>query len=339
MKKLLRPKILIPVIISLGLLAGLLAFGNIPRTVGLMADFNKVDLLWFVLLMGLYELVRGYQWHFLLKQLRIHVPLKGQVFAFLIGEITKNMPIGNYFQNYILQEVGDEDFGRTSSVTTLVVLNEVAVSAVGVVLIGLGGWNSWLRPVIVIGVLVAAILAWAAWAIYERTGPPKWVQERKDTNLVIRELINFKEGARELIHPRILATTFTLTSTYCLIEGLALYVAARGIGLDNIGYLPIVSVYLFGLGFSLIFPTPVDIGFTEISMFGAFLAVGVSKAPATGATFVFRALNILSAAFIAGVSLVFLHNEFRLVMNRRAEEKARKLKTEPEPAANGSSDS
>lgn len=317
MKKLLQPKVILPAFLSIGLLAGLLTFGDIRKTVGLMANFKHIDLLWFVCLVGLYELVRGYQWHFLLKHLGIHVPLKGQVFAFLLGEITKNMPIGNYFQNYVLQEVGDEDFGRTSAATTLVVFNEVAVSIVGVVLIGVGTWNSWLRPTIVVGLLAFSALVWGVYRVYRHTGPPKWVTDRKHTSLVWRELVNFRGGARDLIHPRILCTTFALTSVYSFIAGFTLYVTARGIGIHAATLLESLSVYLFGLGFSLTFPVPVDIGITEVSMVGAFLAVGVGQSRATGAVLIFRALNILSAIFIVAISLVFLHEELRLVLRGR----------------------
>jgi hypothetical protein len=51
--------------------------------------------------MAAYTAVRGAPWHDLLVPLEIDAPLRSRVFAFLVGEVTKSIPIGNDVQNYI----------------------------------------------------------------------------------------------------------------------------------------------------------------------------------------------------------------------------------------------
>jgi len=138
MKTLLQPKVLIPLILSVALLVALLAFVDLKKVVALIEGFQKIYLLWFLLLMMAYEVVRGAQWYFLLRALDIRVPLRTQIFAFAGGEVTKSMPIGNYFQNYLLQQSKGSDFGRTSAATTVIIILEVVVSLTGVVILGLG---------------------------------------------------------------------------------------------------------------------------------------------------------------------------------------------------------
>ena len=54
--------------------------------------------------MAFYEAVRGLQWHGLLTALHIRVPLRAQAFAFVLSEYSRNLPVGSYFQNYVLQQ-------------------------------------------------------------------------------------------------------------------------------------------------------------------------------------------------------------------------------------------
>src|ERR671932_1144532 len=195
MKKLLGPKVVIPVILSLAVLAGLLFFGNIKQVIGLMEGFAHLYLLWFVMLMVVYEVVRGVQWHYLLQSMGIRVPLRAQIFAYAVGEVTKSIPVGNYFQNYVLQEAEGTDFARSSAATTFIILIEVFVSLMGVAIIGLGSWSSWLRPVILIGLPVAAFAAWAAHAWHVHPASPQWVREHRSLRRAVDEFKQFREGA------------------------------------------------------------------------------------------------------------------------------------------------
>lgn len=327
MKRLLQPKILIPVILSAALIAALLAFANVQKLVALMEGFQKIYLIWFLLLMVAYEVVRGAQWHLLLHALDIHVPLRTQIFAFAGGEVTKSMPIGNYFQNYLLQQSKGSDFGRTSAATTIIILIEVVVSLIGVVLLGLGSWSGWLRPIIVVGVGVILIAVWAYRRFHLHPRTPRWIREHRTMRKAMDEFKQFREGAADLFHPRVLGPAMLLGAAYTIIAGAALYLVVRGLNVNGASLPETLAVYYFSLGFSLMIPIPVDVGVLEISGVGAFLAVGVSKNAAVGAMLINRVLSIAASIAIAGVVMLIFHGEFRAALKQRSDDKRRKSDT------------
>lgn len=329
MKKLLQPQVLIPLVLGIAILAALLAFSNVKKVLALMVGFQRLDLLFFLLLMIAYEAIRCTQWHFLLKKLDIHVPLRAQVFSFAGGEVTKSMPIGNYFQNYILQVAEGTDFGLSSAATTLIVLTEVAVSLIGVVILGLGSWTSWLRPLIIIGVAVFAGLVWLFVKLHHAGRPPRWVMEHRLTRKGLAELRNLWEGAEALLHPRTLLIQSLLGAAYLVAGGAGLYVVVNGLGVHGVSFPQALAVYLFSLGFGLIFPLPIDIGVTEISGVGAFLAIGVSRDAAVGVMLINRVLGIGASLAISLLVMAALPDQVRAVLRHRSRQKRTKEETEP----------
>jgi uncharacterized protein (TIRG00374 family) len=332
MKKLLHPKVVIPVILSVAILAGLLFFGNIKKVITLMEGFAHLYLLWFVMLMVVYEVVRGVQWHYLLQSMGIRVPLRSQIFAYAVGEVTKSIPVGNYFQNYILQEVEGTDFARSSAATTFIILIEVFVSLMGLAIIGLGAWSSWLRPVILIGLPVFGFIAWAAhaWQVHPRT--PQWVKEHKTLLQALNAFKKFRDGAATLFRPQVVGIAVLLGAIYVIVGASALYLVLRGLGIGGVSLWQAWAVYFFSLAFSLIVPLPMDIGATEISGVGAFLAVGMSKSNAVGAMLVNRALSLGSAIAIALVVMLILHDQFRAALRSRPSPRRAEAPQEPAKA-------
>jgi len=318
MKKVLQPKVLIPLILSIAIIVALLTFSNVQKVLALMESFQKLYLLYFLLLIAAYEVVRGAQWHFLLKGLDIHVPLRTQIFTFAAGEVTKSMPIGNYFQNYLLQQSQGTDFGFSSAATTLIILIEVAVSLVGVVILGVGSWTGWLRPVIVGGVVVVGLGSWAFHHFHHAGRTPKWVQEHKALQKALDELNQFRQGAAALLHPRILGLGIALGALYLVIAGAGLYVVVRGLGIESITLPQALAVYFFSLAFSLIVPIPIDIGILEVSGVGAFIATGLDRNPAVGAMLINRILSIGASLAIALIVIAVLHDELRAALQHRA---------------------
>ncbi len=321
MKRLLKPKVLIPIVLSVALIVALLAFADVKKVVAVLSAFQKIYLLWFFLLMVVYEVVRGAQWHFLLKSMDIHVPLRTQIFAFAAGEVTKSMPIGNYFQNYLLQQSKGTDFGRSSAATTIIVLTEVVVSLVGVVIIGLGRWTGIVRPVIIVGVPVCLLGAWAYHKLHHAGRTPRWIREHKTMVKVMEEFKQFREGAASLMSVRVLSISTLLGALYLVTAGAALDLVMRGIGDTRVSLPAVLAVYFFSLAFSLIIPIPVDVGVLEISGVGAFLAVGVGRSVAVSAMLANRILSIVASIAIAGVVMVVLRGEFRAALQDRSERK------------------
>src|SRR5512146_1846133 len=127
LRSLIKPKTFIPIVLAVALIAALLSFADLRKVLAIMASFRHIDLLYYLLLMVGYEVVRGIQWRYTMVALGVKAPERTEIFAYVLSEVTKILPIGNYFQNYVLQQSRGVDFGRTSAATTLVVLEEVAV--------------------------------------------------------------------------------------------------------------------------------------------------------------------------------------------------------------------
>src|SRR5690242_4749808 len=158
MKRLLRPSIVIPVVLGAALVVAFLTIADVRKVFALALGFQRAYLLYFFLLMLVYTLVRGVQWHYLLDRLDIRAPVRSQVFAFAVGEITKSLPIGNYFQNYLLKLSQGTSFARSAVATTVILATEVAVSLAALLALGLGDWSGWLRPAILIGTAAFLLL-------------------------------------------------------------------------------------------------------------------------------------------------------------------------------------
>src|SRR5205085_11959956 len=174
MTRLLRPKIVVPLLLSAALLAALLAVGNVGKVVALMLTFRHIYLPFVLLLLLAYEVVQCIQWHVFLKALGIHVPLRAQAFAYLVGEPTRVLPIGNFFENYFLLRAEGTDFGLSSAATLLSVLIEVGVALVGLTILGLDHWG-WLRPLIIIGLGVFVPSAWLVYKHHHAGTLPSWL--------------------------------------------------------------------------------------------------------------------------------------------------------------------
>lgn len=322
LKSVLRPNVLIPVVIAVGLLAGLLAFGNPSQILALLAGFRLQYLLYFFLTMVAYEAVRCTQWHFMLLSLGIRVPLRTQIFTYMSGEVTKDLPVGNFFPDYVLQRSQGTDFGLASSATLLITLIEVAVSITGVVIIGIDGWE-WLRPVILIGTFAFVLIVWALYRWHHlphqhRPHPRfqmvlkrKWVQKGLD------EIRQFLRGEKTLLHPHVLAIGAALGAIYLTLGGVGLYLVILGLGLPHISIWSVLAVYYFSLAFAAIVPLPMDFGSTEVSGTGALVADGMGRSGAVGTMLLARLLSLAATLVIALVTILILHDEFRAALSMR----------------------
>jgi uncharacterized protein (TIRG00374 family) len=333
LKKALRPKVVIPAVVSMAILAGLLAFGNINEMIKAVKTFQPIYILWVALLIVGYEVVRGIQWLFLLRQLHIKASREAKVFAYLSSEVTKSIPIGNYFQNYLLATSEGSDPGRTSAATTLQVLGEVAVSLTGLVILGLGAWSGYLRAIIIVGLLVFGLSVWIFMKLHKESGPPEWMTKRKVLRQFLDEARQFREAAKDLISPRTLAFVYVNSAIYTVIAGTTLYMTAKGMRITTVPYFGVLAVYFFSLATSLIFPLPTDIGTAEISGAGAFLLIGVTKAVAVSVMLIFRVLNVLTALVLAIVGGIVFHDVVRDALQHRGQKGGQKDRQHGEQAS------
>jgi uncharacterized membrane protein YbhN (UPF0104 family) len=317
---LLRPRVLIPAIIIGGLVVALFGFADLHQVARLIVGFQRSYLLFFFLLMLAYTTIRGAQWLVLMHALAVPATLRAQIFAFLGGEVTKYMPIGNYFQGYLLQEASGADFARTSAASTLIVLIEVAISLAALVIIGINGWD-WLRPVIVIGLAVFSFIAWSVARLHDSLRLPPWFAEHAWYRAARKEFDQFCEGAADLLDPAVLAKVVPLGAAYTLCAGGALYVVVLGLGVQHLSFWQALAAYYFSLAFTLIVPVPIDLGAFEASGIGALITMGVDRNAAVSIVLINRALGIGYSIVVALAAFIVLRDELRAALGSRQEKR------------------
>lgn len=309
-----RPSVLIPLVLGAGVLVALFTLADIRKVLAIIAGFRLEYFLAFLLLMVLYEALRAAQWHLFIEKLDVHVPLRSQLLAFAMGEVAKILPVGNYFQNYVLKTSRGAEFGRTAAATTLIIWEEDAVCLVALMVLGLGAWSGWVRIAIVVGVAAVAVLAW----LFLRMRPggrPQLVSRSPLLRRLADELDRFREGAAALLRPSVLAATLAYSALYLTVAAFGLFVIVRGLGITNVSLLDVFAVYFFSLALGLIIPLPVDIGAIEVGGLGAFVAVGVGRSAGLGAMIVNRVLSVLASLLIGGVAIAVLHREVRVALH------------------------
>ncbi|MGZ3585401.1 MAG: lysylphosphatidylglycerol synthase transmembrane domain-containing protein [Ktedonobacterales bacterium] len=333
MRKLLRPRIVIPAVLGAGMIVALFTLADARKVLDVILGFQHSYLLYFFGLMVIYEIVRCIQWHYLLRSLGIRAPLRSQVFAFAVGEITKSLPIGNYFQNYMLRQSQGTNFGLSSVATSLILLTEVVVSLVGVEILGLDGWNGWLRPTILIGVAIALLVgAFATWLFRQSRDAVDrriWAIRHPTLRRVVEELDHYRQGIGTIARPRILSIQTVLSAMYLSAAAIGLYVLARGAGAGDISLGEAMAVYFFSLAVGLIVPIPLDIGLIEFSGIGAFLAIGVGRDVAIGVMLLNRILSLGAATLIAVIVMLCLPGELRAALRGRPQEEPITLPSHP----------
>jgi uncharacterized membrane protein YbhN (UPF0104 family) len=307
--RLLRPSVVLPTLLSVAILVALLGVSNMAQVLAVMEGFQYRYLLYVLAATAAYEAVRCAQWHVLLTALEIRVPLRTHVFAFLGGEVAKHLPLGNYVANYLLRQSVGTAFGRSSAATTLSMLTEVALALAGVVLLGLGDWSGWLRPVIVGGLAVFLAVVW----VVRRSGyvprVPRRLMQHPGMRTVVDEVRHFRASAVALVQPRILAVQGLLGAGYMVIGGAMLFLVARGIGAGHVSFGQVLAVSCFSLAVAQISPVPMDLGVIEASGVGALMVIGVSESTALGIMLINRVLNVGATLAMALIALVVLRDE------------------------------
>ena len=306
MKKPLRVALLF--LLSLAVIGALLWFGDIKKVGALIEHFQRIYFLWFLLLMLAHEALRTALWVYLLRALCIDVPLRTAVFAFAAGEAAKFVPTGAYFQNYLLQRSRDVDFGRSSAATTYIIVSEIVAALALLAIIGLGPWTIWLRPLILAGVPLFALMAWGLAQVHAHPRAPQWVREHRVLRKALVEFRRFRQGAAALLHPRIVAVTLLLSSAYVITAGATLYIVFPAVGVGGVSFGQALAAYCFGLAFYLI------LGSLEAASVAAFVVVGVSKSAAVTAIVINRGLTLGGTLVLALIAMVVLYDAFRAVL-------------------------
>ena len=150
--------------------------------------------------------------------------------------------------------------------------------------------------------------------LFAKPKPAPTIEQKEAELAALREL---RAGARDLLHPRVLAAQTALGAAYLVIAGTALFVTAHGIGQTGISYADALGIWFLTQAMAQILPIPIDIGVVEVSGVGALLAIGVEKNAAISIMLVNRVLSLGAALTIALIVTIVLREQFAVLRAHR----------------------
>lgn len=298
MGRLFRPRVLISLVVSVALIAGLLAFADLGKLGGLLAALDPSALLLAVLLIVAYNGVQLAQWIYLLDHLGIEAPRRDEILAFAGSNLTKYLPGGAYFQNYLLYETSGVDPALSTVATILMVLLEPLVALIYLLILGIDDWT-WLRWLLAIGLPLALLFAAGLYLFIEHPVLPRWLTRNRLYISLADGVVRFRDGLARLAEARILSATLAMTAAFVLLEGLALYMVARSLHIESLSIPGALAAYYFSIGVALVVPIFTNLGTLEAGGVAALLALGVSREGAVAAFVLDRALIIAIAILLA----------------------------------------
>lgn len=280
--------------------AGMVVFADASR---IRRAFAAFDWTAFGVVLGLATLgyaVRFLKWEYYLRRLDVDVGLGASAITFFSGLMMVVTPgkAGEVWKAWFLREERGVPASRTTTVvgaervTDLLALSALAACGLvlfdrsSVVLVGV-------VTVFAVGIL---LLQWrAAWM--RVLG---WIETLPRIGEHAATLESFYEDAADLFRFRPLLVATVLSTVAWALEGLALWVALEGFGVDAN---PIVGLFVFGLGsvVGAVSMLPGGLGAAEASMVGLLLTFGYAESVAVGATMVLRVGTLWYAA---GLGLV-----------------------------------
>jgi hypothetical protein len=297
-RRLLRPRIILPGVVSLAIIGGLLAFANVEKLADLIAGLRPGYLAVAVLFMLAYNAVRSAQWFYLVDQLGIVAPRRAEALAYVGGALTKYLPGGSYFQNYLLYETSGVDPALSSVATTLIVLTEPVVALLFVFALGIDDW-AWLRWLIGIGLPLALLFAAGVYLVIESERQPRWLTDRGLYQVLADELVRFRDGLARMAHPGILFTQSLFSVGFVVLEGAALYMVALALRIDRLSLTAALAAYCFSVAVALVVPIFTDLGTLEAGGVAALITMGVTRHGAVGIMVLDRTLIIAVAMALA----------------------------------------
>lgn len=308
-KNLLRPRVVLPVLISAALLVFAFSFVDLGKVAGRIGSLSAGAVAGCAGLAGAYFALKGLELRIMLRALGSRASGKATLAAYAVGEVAILLPAGVYSQNWALSRIDGGTGARSAGATTVMVVAEMLVVLAVLGASGIPGWP-WLQPAalallaVMIGLVIIVVGTDAPRSIgrrlesHERWGPP------------VRAARSLLGGMRDLARPRVLAVVALLTCAYlaCLVEGLL--VVAHGMGIEHIDYRQVLTIYFVSLAAALF-------GAGLVSQLGSVEAVGLTAAGAWGfakntslAMLVgFRIVWISSIWAICAVVLIALRRE------------------------------
>src|SRR5437764_2612608 len=145
MKVACSPRVVVPLVLGVGIIAVLLGYADVGRVLQAASTFQPRYFLLILLFTLAYEALRAVQWLLFLRVLNHRKAWRGGLMSFMGGEMAKVLPGGQYFQTYLLRQAQGVPVARSAAATTIIIWLEVVICLVAVLILGVGSWL-WVRP-------------------------------------------------------------------------------------------------------------------------------------------------------------------------------------------------
>ena len=310
LKFLVRPRVLVPILLTVALLAFAFSVTDLPKVMGDIRRLSVIHVMEVFALACGYLILKATQLRFLLNGLAIHADWKTLLLAFSIGEMTLPIPSGVYAQNYVLRRIHGSGFALSSAATTLTLMIEGALVLLALVVLSIPKWQ-WLRYFLLLFLGLAALVTVAL----VRSSHLRRLLTRQRTGWLerlfkgIRDLL---DGLRALIAPRILWPSVLLSLAYLMLLILAFYVIGRGVGVSGLTLEQATTIYFFSLGVTLLLGgVMTQLGVLEVAGLGAAQAWGYTLSQGLAMFLGFRIVWMGSIWLLSGFVVWRLRGELR----------------------------
>lgn len=250
-KILLQPRVLIPTLLAIALLAFIFSLSNFFKVFDLILRVHLSSIVLIAMLVIAYLGLKGAELYLMLERLNIHPGFKALMLSFIVGELNITLPFGIFAENYVMQRLQVAGFARSAAATTGILAVEAFVVLIILLAIGVPHW-AWVRPLIAAIVcsgialilllflnkrLLNAIISW---------------KPRGRMQKVVRAADQLIRGLAQLVDVRLLAISCLLTCGYLLAFAAAFMVIAKDMNISGITFVPAMSIYFFSLAVVLL---------------------------------------------------------------------------------------
>lgn len=309
LRLILSPRVVLPVVFGLALLAAVVAIGDPSATWRLMVRAGGQTLLAVFLLTLPYLAARGWVWRRLLAEGGVQPGWRPFLLAFAGGEFAKNVPGGAYMGSYLLRRSGVSlatGLAATAGISGLEVL-----AAVPVVLgWGVPGWT-WLVPTVSALLVADGLVLGLLWWLSNPLGREAWLPVPRLLRPAMDGVRTFLASARPLLSLRTVRTALLPTALSLGIIAADLVLLGRAVGIPHLDFAEAAVVSAFTTLVLILFPIPTDLGVMEGSGLAVLLAFGATRVQAVATLLLLRVVLTGGTMLITGVVAIALSRQPR----------------------------
>ncbi len=308
-QRILRPRVVIPVLLSAALLAFVFSLSNISQVLAYILSISLATMAIVFALTVVYLALKWVQFQRYLGKEGIVATWRQSLLSFAVGEMTLPIPAGIYAQNYVLRTTACADFSRSSAATTAILAMEAIVSLLIVGIVNIPEW-SWLRPLI-LGLFAAAAVVVTLFLrvtpLRDRAGQ---LLQSGPLEKLGPEFIETIEGIRDLFRPRVAAVALVIAAVYLLSLVAGFFMTAHGMGIEQLTFQQAVTIYLFAIAVEELLPLSSNLGVIEAGGVAAAQAWGYSFTEGLAMMLGFRLIWTGTVWLVGGAIILLLRGEF-----------------------------